>query len=346
LLLLLRRGPETGRAFETFKFQIIVNMASGLRPRPNLNPLENAEEAEEDHDLPDSSQQGADVAGSSPSQGDLQQDEQTKRTRRLSRKALASKGIDVRSEYELAAERHAALRRARRSQPSKTLSTASPRGPAVGGRRVAGKRVPLWHGTDYDLSEFSGLLSNAPQELSGQKVNSMSGGGADGGEPSSSGCRLSAAELQALAELTVDSKNSNSMNQYKTSARKLEFFLKYGHSSDLVQRWYQANSKCALPLQSTDLAADDEGAMAVRALKWAAANFPGYYEAMKGIDKKPSVVNSSTFESFAAAMNMVYKLQVLKSNLSRTRPARIRDYHVVDWTFKALFDQMMKKDAM
>lgn len=85
--------------------------------------------------------------------------------------------------------------------------------------------------------------------------------------------------------------------------------------------------------------------MAVRALKWAAANFPGYYEAMKA-DKKPTVVNSSTFESFAAALNMVYKLQVLKKNLSRTRPARIRDYHVVDWTFKALFDQMMKKDAI
>lgn len=77
-------------------------------------------------------------------------------------------------------------------------------------------------------------------------------GGADGGDPSSSGCRLSAAELQALAELTVDSKNTNTTNQDKTSARKPEFFLKYGHSSDLVQTWYQANSKCALPLQSTD----------------------------------------------------------------------------------------------
>ena len=67
---------------------------------------------------------------------------------------------------------------------------------------------------------------------------------------------------------------------------------------------------------------------------------------MQAVDKKPAVVNSSTFESFAAALNMVYKLQVLKKNLSRTRPARIRDFHVVDWTFKALFDQMMKKDAM
>ena len=174
----------------------------------------------------------------------------------------------------------------------------------------------------------------------------MSAGGADGGDPSSSGFRLSAAELQALAELAVDSKNANSMNQYKTSARKLEFFLKYGHSNDLVQTWYQANSECALTLQSTDLTADDEGAMAVRALKWAAANFHGYYEAMQAVDKKPAVVNSSTFESFAAALNMVYKLQVLKKNLSRTRPARIRDFHVVDWTFKALFDQMLKKDAM
>lgn len=198
-------------------------MASGLRARSQLNPVENAEEGQEGHGLPGSSQQGAGLAGSLPSQGDLQQDEQTKRTRRLSRKAMAGKGIDVLTQSELAAERHAALRRARRKEPSNPPGMAPPRGPVVGGRRFGGKRAPLWHGTAYDLSEFSGLLSNAPRELSGQKLNSTSTGGADGGDPSSSACRLSAAELQALAELTVDSKNANSMNQYKTSARKLEF---------------------------------------------------------------------------------------------------------------------------
>ena len=310
-------------------------MASGLRPRPALNPSEHVEE----HDAAPNLDQG----GTSGDVEDVNMrgNELEKRARKPSAKLMASQGLEVMTPSEIAEAERA---RARQLHARKQSASTAPRGTVVGGQRAGGPR-PLWHGTNYVLSEFSGLLSNAPQQLSAKDWSSMGAGGADGDPSSSSGCPLTAPELQSLAELTVDSKNVSTMTQYKSNARTLEFFLKYGNITDLIMEWFEADSKCALPIQSMDLTTEDASAMAVRALKWAAANFPGYYEAMQ-TEKKPTVISASTFDSFAAALNMVYKLQLLKKNLANDRPNRIRGYPVVDLTFKSLSDKMMKKDEM
>jgi hypothetical protein len=236
---------------------------------------------------------------------------------------------------------------AQRSRKRKPAS-ATPAGADTKRLKAQGGKKPAYFGTCYELGALAAILRNVPEAELAALLQSSDPNLRSGDGPSSSAAAMpfSSAELKSMAGLHAESRRPSTVKAYVASANKLEWFLKYGHDDDIVQRWSEATLDRQLPQQHINLSSEDGQFMATRAIRWAGANFPGYYEAMNEIDKKSAVITKATLENFAAALSAVYKLQVTHAGLVDSRPERIRGYTAVDTVYVSVAETLKQKDTM
>ncbi len=176
-----------------------------------------------------------------------------------------------------------------------------------------------------NLGELAEQLKHVPAaELFAEVI-------ADGGVD---GPGLNQAERDALAAKSLGGKSAGTLDTYRPSAVKAEWFMKYGHESEECQAHSQKEMGRKLTEQSTNLTGEHAVATVVRLYLWAAANFPGFYEAFPHY-KKPPIVTDSHFGIFAATIQCLYKLQVTRAGLSAEKRTRIREYPEVEAAFQA-----------
>ena len=96
---------------------------------------------------------------------------------------------------------------------------------------------------------------------------------------------------------------------------------------------------------STDLSRQDGPDTAARAIMWAGANFPGYYESRGKQHCRPAVLTCSTFEIFCAALQASYAKLCL-SNGALGAPPKLRTFSGVEAAVKAVTGNLTAKGAI
>lgn len=239
---------------------------------------------------------------------------------------------DVPLRKQLADASHLCLSTPADVKPRARRSDSKPTQTNKKARRTPAVDAPAADKEDkYPLGELVSLLERNKKfivESGADKADTLVG------EVKAMPDKLLPAERERIASNSKKALAGSSLKAYRPSANKIEFFCKYGHISEPCRRWFAENNEGAqLGPHNVDLSLENEGPVtAVRLLLWAEASFPGYFEAYPNL-KKPPALSLSNFQAFYSSMNLIYKLQGIKSGRAGiTRPGRIREFADVDIT--------------
>jgi hypothetical protein len=135
-----------------------------------------------------------------------------------------------------------------------------------------------------------------------------------GADADADGDGLTAAELANLADGTANAYRKKTLAGFDYALRKLRWFCSHSHESEAAVAFLKSIGVDEPRGFNYNLVGDEGVALAVRAIKWAGANFPGWHawKARQGVGAgrpAPASATWGTLEAFLSAMQALYAFQ-------------------------------------
>jgi hypothetical protein len=140
---------------------------------------------------------------------------------------------------------------------------------------------------------------------------------------------LAAAERDHLADGTANAYRAKTLAGFSYALHKLQWFCSHSHESAAAVAFLKGIGIDEPRGFNYNLVGDEGAALAVRAIKWAGANFPGWHEwkEREGVGAgrpAPASITWATLETFLSALQALFSFQSIKENAGRAGGSEAR----------------------